>query len=393
MFNLGLTRALPKPIRDWVKSTVGRAVHSENRIRLSARPYRAYTGQRVGVAGLFSISCGLQRAADLMVLDLQARGCAVVRIDLTPLAGPDRDIVRTDTIEVFSVHAARVDDLVVHAPPPIVGAFLNALGQRAYDRHCVVAFWHWETQRAPDFWRESADMMDEIWAPTPFVRDALALMNPEAVERIRVVPNAIEADRIPTTSIETRRAARSQFKIAENDFVAGFSFSMKSGFTRKNPLAALDAFELAFPPNVINARFILRCLDAWAYPNGHDALRQRAQRDSRIILLDGTKPIGSIFEFYSALDTLVSLHRSEGYGLIIAEASQSGAATIATGWGLAPELVEMPRVRCVDFALIPICDSQGIYSSANGDLWAEPNVEQAARLLRADKAALVNHTP
>jgi glycosyltransferase involved in cell wall biosynthesis len=145
-------------------------------------------------------------------------------------------------------------------------------------------------------------------------------------------------------------------------------------------LAAIEAFQRAFPREA-DVALLLRCPDSDAFAPGKAALARRAAGDNRIRLLGrGEAAIG---DFYSALDVFVSLHRSEGYGLQIVEALQSGASVVATRWGLSDAIVAHPRCRGLASRLCAVDDPQRVYSSIEGARWAEPDIDEAAAELRA----------
>ncbi len=361
-----------------------RLVSSHQFLRLRARSRRAYSGNNVVVAGIFSKQCGLQRAADLMVMSFRKHGSQVTRCDLTSLAGLNPTLERDDTTPASALQLVEGTDIVIHAPPHITKMFLGLLGKDIYENHCVIAYWHWETERAPQNWKSTAAMMDQIWVPTPFVRNAMIGLDPGLAERVRIVPHDIDVDPFPPTSACSRRAARDRLGISHDAFVAGFTFSMGSCFARKNPMAAVEAFQLAFPPAVDDARFVMRCSDGVQFLPGLSALETKSKQDPRIVLIDVATNSLPIQTFYEAIDTLVSLHRSEGYGLTIAEAAQTGAMVICTDWGLAPELKAIPNIRTVGSRLLPIIDPQRLFKPTGSEVWAEPDTVAAARILEND---------
>jgi hypothetical protein len=342
------------------------------------------TSGSIAIAGIFSKHCGLQRAADLLYLEFKAQKFNVARIDITNLTGNKFDLSRNDTTSIESLRDAPPDSVIIHAPPPIAARLLNYLGQEVYDKTCMIGFWHWETPRAPQEWKAVAHMMDEIWAPTPFVRDALAATAPAMKPHLKIHANPVGANPFPITSPHARTNARAELGILHNDFVAGFTFAAGSGYHRKNPVYALDAFSIAFPKSIPGAKFLMRCNDLHTYPRGYKELLTRARSDPRIILLCGQKEFLSIENFYAAIDTLISLHRAEGFGLTIAEAVQTGAKAIVTDWELAPELRNKPGVRPVPSQLVPIIDPQGFYEAEPGLHWAEPDIAAAAAILSYD---------
>lgn len=322
-----------------------------------------------------------------MFLDFQHRGLDVLRTDITAFTNHEIDLHRNDVWTPAELATADIGNIIIHAPPPLAGRLLKRLGKSFYDRACTIGFWHWETTRAPDTWRPVARLMDEIWAPTPFVMSAINAMDPTLAGRLKLHPNPIHIDPFPRTTPAARAAIRRKLNLGNSDFVAAFTFSTGSGFARKNPLAALDAFAEAFRGQHKGVWFILRCHDINSFSAGREALCARARMDPRIIL--DCDPQGlTINEFFAASDTLVSLHRAEGFGLTIAEAVQSGAKAIATGWGLAPELQAMPEVRPVNYTLTEIADPQRFFDSGADHEWASPDISHAARILFEDFLAV-----
>jgi hypothetical protein len=77
------------------------------------------------------------------------------------------------------------------------------------------------------------------------------------------------------------------------------------------------------------------------------------------------------------------LHRSEGYGLNIVEATQAGIDVIATAWSIGPELLEPANVYPVGSDLVDVVDPQGVYTGIRETVWAEANVTEAAAALIA----------
>jgi glycosyltransferase involved in cell wall biosynthesis len=89
----------------------------------------------------------------------------------------------------------------------------------------------------------------------------------------------------------------------------------------------------------------------------------------------------TLADFYAALDVYLALFRSEGYGLNLMEAAQTGLPVLATRWGLAPELLALSEMTTVGYNLIPVVDPEGKYDGIAGAEWAEPDIEDAAHQL------------
>ena len=81
-----------------------------------------------------------------------------------------------------------------------------------------------------------------------------------------------------------------------------------------------------------------------------------------------------------AVDCLVSLHRSEGLGLHLAEAMWLGTPTIATRYSGNLDFMDDSNSLLVDARLVPVTGGEGVYPSTA--VWAEPDVDEAADAMR-----------
>jgi glycosyltransferase involved in cell wall biosynthesis len=81
-------------------------------------------------------------------------------------------------------------------------------------------------------------------------------------------------------------------------------------------------------------------------------------------------------------DIVLSLHRSEGFGLVPAEAMMLGRAVVATNWSATAEFLDESCGVPVGYRLIPARDRRGIFE-APGAVWADADIDEAAQALRA----------
>jgi len=80
------------------------------------------------------------------------------------------------------------------------------------------------------------------------------------------------------------------------------------------------------------------------------------------------------------VDGLVSLHRSEGFGLTVAEAMSYGLACVATNYSGVVDFIDEDCARLVSYELVEV--PEGAYPHFEGSHWAEPSIAQAAEALR-----------
>ena len=82
----------------------------------------------------------------------------------------------------------------------------------------------------------------------------------------------------------------------------------------------------------------------------------------------------------NACDCYVSLHRSEGFGLTIAEAMALGKPVIATGYSGNMDFMNKDNSFPVDYRLVGVDGDYGAYKK--GNVWAEPDIDEAADYMR-----------
>ena len=94
-----------------------------------------------------------------------------------------------------------------------------------------------------------------------------------------------------------------------------------------------------------------------------------------------TLPTADAHALTAAVDIVLSLHRSEGFGLVLAEAMLLGKPVIATGWSGNMDFMDNTNAMLVPYHLTAAIDPRGVYA-VPGALWAEPDIGQAAAMLR-----------
>src|SRR6185503_1231739 len=126
-------------------------------------------------------------------------------------------------------------------------------------------------------------------------------------------------------------------------------------------------------------RLILKCVNADSDPVGFAGLLDRAS-GAAIDIHAGYIPSQDVHRLVAGCDAYVSLHRSEGIGLTIAEAMALGKPVIATGWSGNTDFMDVSNSFPVAYRLAEIEANVGPY--LGGEVWAEPSIEHAAELLR-----------
>ncbi len=236
----------------------------------------------------------------------------------------------------------------------------------------VVGYWFWELDEIPDSHRPAIAMVDEIWAPTTFVRDAYGA----AVDiPVHLVPLPI---RPPVPSGRDRAS----FGI-DDRFAFLTSFDHLSAMERKHPVGVVEAFRRAFPGRN-DVMLIVKSINGHLRPDQTDELLAAAGDDARIDLRDGYLSDGDQAALLAAADCYVSLHRSEGLGLHIAESMWLGTPVVATDYSGSVDLTSPlpdgdPVAELVPYRLVTVERGGEAYTSGR---WADPDLDAAAAALR-----------
>jgi glycosyltransferase involved in cell wall biosynthesis len=336
--------------------------------RLAPRPTPdAGGGSPIIVAGFLRTASGLGEGARLCYEALSRCGQDVYGIDLTEFFGQPGPVVPFSFRDGRSIK--RAGSLVLHVNGPFVPLALMRLGRRLVRGKKIIGYWAWELSSVPNEWQVGVPFVHEIWVPSEFTAGAMEVIAGEVP--VRVVPHPVAARGAP--AVQARRRGK-------GPFTALVIFNMASGFARKNPLAAIGAFREAFD-NDPTCQLIVRVVNANLYPGGHEALKAAVASNSNIRISEAESSEPSVYELYRSADVVLSLHRSEGFGLVIAEAMLHGLPVIATNWSGNVDFLTADNGLPISYSLVPAVDPQGTYDQPTL-LWAEADIDDAAAKLR-----------
>ena len=248
--------------------------------------------------------------------------------------------------------------------------FTHAYGVDLFTGRYNIGFWFWELPSIRTDWFPSYRYFDEIWVASEFCRQAVQCITPLPVVRMPVVVDNLE---------RRCRYDRRHFQFPDAVFVFCCIFDVSSSFERKNPLALVKAFRQAFR----NSPDVLLCLK-YSNPNydteSVSKLAQEVEGATNIVAFDRLFSDEENVSLHSAIDCLVSSHRSEGFGLNLAEAMYFGKPVIGTRYSSNLDFMTDENSYLIDCSLTPIVANHGPYLA--GSVWAEPSVDHLTHLLR-----------
>ncbi len=343
-----------------------------------ASPWNAAFARRflklgLNVVGYFRADLGIGESVRCMARAAEAAGLHPALIDLKlPCKNPLSDDTFTAQLQTGNPHPVNV----FHVDPPGMRDINHHHGAGFRRGKHNIGYWAWELPDWPDAWIHFADYCDEVWAPSRFAAEAIAEKVPVPV---LVMPHAISFAR-PAGDF------RRKFGLPADKFLFLFLYDLNSYSERKNPGAVLEAFRRSGLAGS-GAALVIKVHNVTSNPADFERLRAAAADLPGTTLITQTLTRVEIYELESACDCFVSLHRSEGFGLAVAESMYLGKPVISTDWSGTAEYVHAGNGCPVRCTLVTLERNHGPY--AKGQTWAAPDIDHAAwwmQQLASDRA-------
>ena len=350
---------LQKAKRKWL------AKNLEQLKKADITPYsRKVFPEGINLIGNIKGSSGLGQSARLLARALEATKYPV---DIVQHCISNKLNISDVTYDDKLVEKGRYGINIFHINMHEFGTAYMQLGREKWDNHYNIGFWLWELEEFPDQWVDCINLLDEIWTPAEFVSESIRKKTDKPVITI---PYHV-------TAPVKEEYDRDYFGLPKEQFLFMMLFDSGSMIERKNPTAVIAAYKQAFHDNQ-NVGLVIKM-------NGYD------EGDVNYIhsLLEGYHNIYIITESFTKIevnslirivDVVVSLHRAEGFGLVLAEAMINETPCIATNWSANTEFMNEEVACMVDYEKIRIEKEIGPY--VPGNYWAEADIGQAARYMK-----------
>jgi glycosyltransferase involved in cell wall biosynthesis len=320
------------------------------------------TERGINVVGYLRAELGIGEAARMFL-----RGIETAQIPHTILAYDKTSSRQAHEITAVPAWSPRYDTNLICVNADRVPSFTYDVGPSFFRDRYSIGVWFWELSTFPESMHDAFGVVQEIWVASDFIRASIAA---ETDLPVLTVP-------LP---VETRTDPGEPPPYAANDrFMFLFSFDFFSGFERKNPLAVVDAFRKAFEPDE-GPTLVVKSINGHHELRDLERLRYAARGREDVVVVDEYITAREKDALAARCDCYVSLHRSEGFGLTMAEAMTRGKPVIATGYSGNLEFMDNKNSFLVPFELSETKKSSKPYPS--GLEWAEPDIDEAARLMR-----------
>jgi glycosyltransferase involved in cell wall biosynthesis len=313
----------------------------------------------VNVVGYLDATSGLGERARELAATLRTGGVSVGEWSVPgqgPYVAPPGGSPTVYDTTVAMVTAIQLADVRSRVPEPF---------ERA-DR--TIGYFFWELADVPDEQQWGIGLVDEIWAPTRFVADAY-----------RAATDTPVLDVPLPLPVPPRPSPRAGSDADDAPFHVLVAFDFLSVMERKNPIGAIEAFRRAFPA-AEPVRLTIKTLNGDLRPEQFERVLDAAAADDRIVVRDERSSSEALAELTASADVLLSLHRSEGLGLHLAEAMALGTMVVASRYGGNLDLMDDECAALVDVELVEVTGGEGAYAAPAR--WADPDLDHAARLLR-----------
>ncbi|UCF38901.1 MAG: glycosyltransferase family 4 protein [Acidobacteriota bacterium] len=241
-------------------------------------------------------------------------------------------------------------------------------GNRLLEGRYNIGYGYWELSEYPDEWLYAMNLLDEIWAPSRFVQEVISRKSSLPVVHMP----------IPVQFRPSRTFRREDFGLPERKLIFLSVFDL-TAFHRKNPGAAINSFRKAFPLGSEPVELVLKTKsnESEADKRNLQELEEMIASDPRIRLINAYFTKDEVLGLISVSDCLLSLHRSEGFGLPIAEAMGMGKTVIATAYSGNMDFMNRQNSFPIQYELVDV--KPGQYFNLEGtSVWAEPDGEEAA---------------
>jgi glycosyltransferase involved in cell wall biosynthesis len=247
-------------------------------------------------------------------------------------------------------------------------------GAAVFEGYRNIGWWPWEFAVFPKAWKPYAfELVDEVWASSQFLYD----MYKQSTDKpVKLVPLAVSVARM-------QPYPRKHYGLPENKFLFLYIFDFNSSVARKNPMAAVQAFKLAFKSTDNAVGLVLKTMNTKASNPEWQAFLKECQSDPRIQLMTQTLDRPAVLGLINACDAYLSLHRAEGFGRTLAEAMLLSKPVIATGYSGNVDFMHPACAASVPFKLklVDKNDYQWLMPEDTA-VWADPDTQQAAIKMR-----------
>lgn len=335
----------------------------------------------IEVIGFLESYSGIGESARLCALSLKDSGLKVKCTSVEP-------VFRKKSAFTWSQDGFYTGDeapaiRIFHLNPPMMPPAIFAIGFKGYVRSFNIGYWAWELEDIPSEWRKALRYVNAVMTPSSFTTNAVKKHTDKPVI---TVPHPVDYN-----LQEVNAGIKSKLGMPDSSFLISSIFSFGSALERKNPESLIVNFKKAFV-NHEDVRLVLKSNSG--NPEEKNKILDLIAKNSRIILIDESWDRADVLGLIKESDLYASFHRSEGFGLTIAEALLLDTPVIVTNWSGNMDFCNEENAFLVETKLVPVVTNNPEFKESGDQFWAEVNPDSAiTKLKEAFESIKLNGKP
>ena len=348
---------------------------NQKSIKLKSRSLFSHTVhsdlRQVAIVGHWNTPSGLTQNAHMSYRTLEKAGSKVIKYDINQT----RNFCRLKNKQTCIVH--------VNADESPIAILKAKCKFSNWSASLVAGFYLWETEEIPPIHELGVDLADKLITPTEFVANAYKIY--DANSRPLVVGKAIKIPSVTNDSKESDLISRLH-KWTNQRFIFFTSFDSGSGVERKNPLSLVRAYIAEFNEYQSNTVLIIkagkRYENHWGDPfESYTKILKICQTREDIKIIDYYLPDDDLNRLMIDSSCIVSSHRAEGFGYLLAYALLLGKPLISTNYSGLKIPKSYPKYYPVDYSLIATPNGK-FFQESFSQKWAQPSHTSLRKQLR-----------
>jgi glycosyltransferase involved in cell wall biosynthesis len=246
-------------------------------------------------------------------------------------------------------------------------------GEKAFENHYNIGWWPWELGVWPKAWHGAFELVDELWGCSQF---SFEMYERSTQKPVIAMPLATSIERV-------KPFTRKHYGLPAKAFLFLYVFDFNSHLERKNPMAAIEAFQKAFGEKE-PVGLVLKVMNTKSDNPQWLEFEKKIKQDKRLYLMSKTLERSDVLGLIQSCDAYVSPHRAEGFGRTLTEAMLMGKPVVATNYS-GNQFFMNPQISFpVDYELVPVKAGDYYFVETEDQaVWANPSITHMASQMRA----------
>jgi|694.fasta_scaffold17871_5 glycosyltransferase involved in cell wall biosynthesis len=325
----------------------------------------------VNVIGYINGEFGLGEAVRLLIKSMQSVNIPVALINFDVVTNHRHE---DKTFENFSKDAPYSINLVLLGPGEANIPLTYFENSELFKNKYNIYYLNWESEYFPQEYLDNISFFDEIWVPAKYCQNVIAAV---CQVPVTVIPYPIEIE------IQNYVDELAENFYSKTSFNFLFIFDYNSTLERKNPLNLIKAFKKAFDKHDKTVSLTIKTSRANRFAKEKSKLFDEIDGYENIKIVEKIFEKNTLHNIIKGCDSYVSLHRSEGFGLTMAEAMFFSKPVIATGYSGNLEFMNNENSFLVNYTTCKV-DSKIINYDKN-TIWSDPDIEHMSKLMKIVK--------